>query len=208
MVALSRGVWRWLIVLLLFMPMLLWAGWSACETPVWWAAASRCSGEAGKERAQVVESAFVAALHKVRKDGERWAVSILQDDLNAWLSCRAPEWIAFDDSIAELARIADHRVRFHEEAMTVARSDSGFIGSVVVCPRVIAGKISIQLLKASLGTMPVPAAFLGLDLTELQAGVEVALLAPLADGRRVELLDLEVGEGTLALAFRTHDPRR
>ena len=84
---------------------LLLAGLLTRITPAWWTAAE--PGTGAKRRAETLENAVITQLTLAREAdpgfvasragawrSKPWAVSISQEDINAWMDDRLPQWLA------------------------------------------------------------------------------------------------------------------
>lgn len=182
----------------------LW--WLGSSPPMWWSPPAAADSDADR-RARELESNLTAEIHRIRPADERWAVSLRDADVNAWLAIRLPAWRDFDASIPWPPDAGLAQVRFLPGQVQVAIDREGTIWSAVVEPSVAMDRVSCPPTHGGVGALPIPyGASLALDL--LQGGTEVVARGSprtfrLADGRTVEITDIEVREGELLLQFVT-----
>ncbi|MBU3728559.1 MAG: hypothetical protein FGM37_04835 [Phycisphaerales bacterium] len=182
----------------------LW--WLGSSPPMWWAPPEAADPDADR-RARELESNLTAEIHRIRPADERWAVSLRDADVNAWLAIRLPAWRDFDASIPWPPDAGLAQVRFKPGQVQVAIDREGTIWSAVVEPAVAADRVSCPPTHGGVGALPIPyGASLALEL--LQGGTEAAARGSprtfrLGDGRTVEITDVEVRDGELLLQFVT-----
>lgn len=182
----------------------LW--WIGSTPPSWWSPPAQADADADR-RARELETNLTAALHRIRPDGERWAVSLRDADVNAWLAIRLPAWRDFDASIPWPKDAALAQVRFEQGAVVVAILQDGQVWSATVIPAPAGDRVRCAPTHGAVGALPIPfGAALALGL--LEGGSEGASAGSprafrLADGRTVEITDLEVREGEMRIEFAT-----
>lgn len=182
----------------------LW--WLGSSPPMWWSPPEAADADADR-RARELESNLTAEIHRIRPADERWAVALRDVDVNAWLAIRLPAWRTFDASIPWPPDAGRAQVRFLPDQVQVAIEREGVIWSAVVEPAVATDRVACPPTHGGVGALPIPyGASLALDL--LQGGTDAAARGSprtfrLADGRTVEITDIEVREGELLLQFVT-----
>jgi hypothetical protein len=182
----------------------LW--WLGASPPAWWVPPQASDADADR-RARELESNLTAEIHKVRPAGERWAVSLRDVDVNAWLAIRLPAWRDFDATIPWPPDAGLAQVRFSPGQVRVGIDREGTIWSAAVEPAVAADRVACLPTHGGVGALPIPyGAALALDL--LQGGTDAAARGSprtfrLGDGRTVEITDIEVREGELLIQFVT-----
>lgn len=176
--------------------------------------------------AETFEQNFASELTRVRPDQEPWGVRVREEDLNAWLWTRLGPWIAhahgtsaFGSEPMLQAHVSVDRVVLSTESVTVAFD-----------PRVVDQELQIRSTSGTaLGRLPLPGFIFELlidssPLTGLgdslldgageDGGEDGELLRKpygwvlpnryeLHDGRRIELLEIQLDEDEAILVFRT-----
>ncbi|MAB29382.1 MAG: hypothetical protein CMJ53_08940 [Planctomycetaceae bacterium] len=168
------------------------------------------------ERARLFERNFVSELTRIRKPQAEWAVRIREEDLNAWLWVRLPQWMSHvgaDESVdlgSMQAILESNRILVTSTGWVLAFEPEVRSEGLAIHPRP----------GSSLGRLPVPGVLVlpfssGLDfdrmLNSLGGVSSTAESLPgrfkLGDGRTVELLETRLGNGELVLVFKTLGPR-
>ena len=172
----------------------------AASPPSWFQPPATHDQDAA-ERARGFERNFAAELSRIRDD-EPWALRIHERDLNAWLWLRLPAWAAHAHGPEDLAaqprfqvQMTPGRVRFW--------ADPWILG---LQPRVVNTNVELAVVRGSgVGRLPVPAfiAQAGLGSLDLDILDSEVLLGTLGDGRRIEVLEIQLDEGEMVLILRT-----
>lgn len=181
--------------------------------------------------AEKVEYGIVETFHKLRPAGEPWTVRIREEQINAWLSARMPEWIAHDETLAWPSELSVPQVHIGPEGLDLAvefsAGDRTHVVVTRVDPRIEGGHIHLEMDRVGVGRVAVPGApatkmmeildrlapggvidgavgeqIVGLFQSGDGAG-DGAARFDLADGRRVELLGLALTEGAMDITSRT-----
>lgn len=224
----SRLIRRWfrwrriiavgVVVFLLGVSLLaLFARSQAAKPPEWWAppvAAPRTQAAA-----EHLEHLVVNQTHEVRDLEGAWTLALSEEEVNAWLATRLPEWLAAQDRKPAIGPTRS-QVMFRDDRLYAAAEiqSGGFDGKVVtvgVEPAILeTGELALTVHSASMGRLGVPA---GWALQALAAsappGVRVDLehgrviidtpTLRLADGRHVTIAGVKVEEGMLTVRART-----
>ena len=172
----------------------------AASPPSWFQPPATDDQDAA-ERARGFERNFAAELSRIRDD-QPWALRIHERDLNAWLWLRLPAWAAHAKGPDDLAaqprfqlQMTPGRVRFW--------ADPWILG---LQPRVENANVELAVVRGSgVGRVPVPAfvARAGLGALNLDILDSEVLLDTLGDGRRIEVLEIQLDEGEMVLILRT-----
>jgi hypothetical protein len=114
--------------------------WLAEQPPTWWSEVDAGSAEV-ERTSRAVENWAVSTMTRAYPDGERWAVTLTEEDANAWLAVRLPMWVISErGSWPEGIRRV--RVRFHDGRIVlgadIRESDAGE-------PRVVAAALRLEL---------------------------------------------------------------
>ena len=175
------------------------------------------------EVAGVFEQNFASEVTRVRPDQAPWGVRIREEDLDAWLWTRLPAWIAHSAGTTAFgaepllqARITPDRVMLSTDSFVVAFD-----------PRVVEQRVEIRSSSGSaIGRLPLPtvmfdrlvrsmplvefggSTFDGNDggLTRGPEAWDLPNRFDLHDGRRIELLEIQLDQGEAVLVFRTLGP--
>ena len=168
--------------------------------------------ESAPERARLFERTFVSELTRIRQSDVEWGVRIRQDDLNAWLWIRLPQW-ASHLGADELSAFGAMQSILAPDRMRLTSSAGVFSFE----PHVEKDALNLHPRPgSSLGRLPVPGTLVRLIDRGFEFGRMLgsfggitsqgdALPARylLGDGRIVELLEARLGEEELVLVFRT-----
>lgn len=167
------------------------------------------------ERARLFERNFVSELTRIRKPQAEWGVRIREDDLNAWLWVRLPQWmshVGVGESVdpgSMQAIIESNRIRVTSPRWVLAFEPEVRSEGLAIHPRP----------GSSLGRLSVPGILVlpfssGLDFDRMldslggmsSSGESLPGRFELGDGRTVELLETRLGDGELVLVFKTLSP--
>jgi hypothetical protein len=153
---------------------------------------------AASERGAALEQALAAAFTRVRPDTPEWSIRIRESDINDWLGTRLPAWLASQQ--APDAGPVQCLILEGRAMLGVQR------GAAVVwvrgTPVARDGGVSIVEGGGGVGRLPVPLIQPQAALAELITSRPI----PLADGRQVRILDLELLPGEARLRLRTEGP--
>jgi hypothetical protein len=195
--------------------------------PAWWSPVDPAN-EQTAELAQRVEYRLVEEAHKARSEPEPWWIEVKQDQLNAWLAARLPEWVAHEYGVQWPAAVGRPQVNVDQGGISVGVDiETDFGPRCVVAhlaPAVVGDRLSLGLQGLSIGRVRLPGAPLGVVLEQMRAagvgdflddpgvGQVLALLqdgrgiAPtvtLGDGRRVRVLAVRCDRGAVLLQAQT-----
>ncbi len=195
--------------------------------PVWWPE-DVVANEQTDALADRVEFRLAEEIHKVRPDTDPWRLRVKEDQVNAWLTARLPEWLAHSENVEWPASLGTPRVRFVEGGVTIGLEfeDHGRHRYLVADlePRILDGRLSMTLRGVSLGRLWIPGAsvqsvieryrdvvperFINdpavrriLDMLANEQRFEPSF--DLTDGRRVRLMDVVSGDGEMIIECRT-----
>lgn len=185
------------------------------------------------QRAEVVQAAddveynLLAAAQEIRTADEVWAIRVREDHINAWLAARLPEWLAHDGRGGWPASLGTPQVSLEAAGIRlgipVDEAGAERVMSVRLVPDLRDGTLRFTMDRAWVGQVGLPGAPVSafLELLREHAGSSfddpdtraiIDLLTEerstdpevtLADGRRVRLENLRLGDGTLDLSCRT-----
>ncbi|MDY7108203.1 MAG: hypothetical protein SYC29_06155 [Planctomycetota bacterium] len=225
----SRGRWGCLLLLLvvfLFAAGAAWLWHEARSAPAWYAPPDPRAGPV-TELAERIEYNATVQMQKIREADEPWTMRLEQRQINAWLAARLPEWVA-DESAGWPEEFGVPQVRIDEAGIDLAIEVAvgGRSGVLVsrLAPRIVDGQLRLNLEKAGVGRLGVsgepaekligaferiaPGGAVGDEtirrFLDLLAGEEgIPSMLELSDGRRVELIELTLGEEMLEITSRT-----
>lgn len=195
--------------------------------PAWWSPLNPVDVQA-QAMAESVEYGLVEQAQKVRPEAEApWAVRVKQEQINAWLASRLPQWLAHERDLVWPEQVSSPQVRIEPEGMTIGvgieregwRGEKRFV-SARFLPRVEEGKLMVTLGGVSVGRVTLPGAPATALLKQLEAaapnatwnreavsrvvamltgGEGIEAMFRLEDGRLVELTDVELEEGAIVM---------
>jgi hypothetical protein len=132
---------------------------------------------------------------------DAWDLTFAEEELNAWLGARLPQWLASRDA-AMPAGVSSPAVRVEDGRLIIAATYRSLVGEMILSQTLtVEGgsppRLTPQGLRA--GILPVP-----LDVLPLDRWLEhVAKPIRLEDGRAVEVVSVEATDGTLTVRCRT-----
>ncbi len=193
--------------------------WSARTPPTWFKPVP--PSEAVKERGWTVERRLAEEFSKIRNEEPVWAVRVTEADLNAWLADRLRPWVehrgAWPEAIgATQVRLADGKV-----SLAVELVDLGSVAVLEAEPVASPedGSVTLRWTSAGFGRLRLPWPDAGVrsavldrllageagsaELSALLDGLSLPGAFDLPDGRRVSLLDAEIGDGEAVVGFVT-----
>lgn len=180
--------------------------------------------------AERVEYRLVEELQKIRPPRDNWTLRIRDEYLNMWLAARLPQWIEHDSALEWPPQLGTPQLRFESAGISAAvplqvgRSRRMLV--VRVWPTINAdGELCVRLDRVAMGRISVagePFAALAATLSGaapsvmeqahvqetlkvLQGDRAISPIINLADGRRVRLVELRLGDGDVDLTFETLD---
>ena len=199
--------------------------------PAWWPA-DVAANEQTEALADRVEYRLAEEAHKVRPDDAPWRLRVREDQVNAWLTTRLPEWLAHSESVDWPSSLGTPRVRFADGRVSIGLEfdDHGRPRYLVadLAPQILDGRLSLTLNGVSLGRLWVPGASVQslieryrdvvpegfiddpavrriLDMLGNEQRFEPSF--DLTDGRKVRLVDVVSGDGELIIECETRVPR-
>ncbi|MGA0871715.1 MAG: hypothetical protein ACO3SJ_02455 [Phycisphaerales bacterium] len=193
--------------------------WSARTPPTWFKPVP--PSEAVKERGWTVERRLAEEFSKIRNEEPVWAVRVTEADLNAWLADRLRPWVehrgAWPEAIgATQVRLADGKV-----SLAVELVDLGSVAVLEAEPVASPedGSVTLRWTSAGFGRLRLPWPDAGVrsavldrllageagsaELSALLDGLSLPGAFDLPDGRRVSLLDAQIGDGEAVVGFVT-----
>ena len=175
------------------------------------------------EVSNVFEQNFASEVTRVRPDQEPWGVRVREADLNAWLWTRLPAWVAHTAGTSAFG--AEPMLQAHISPDRIRLSTDSFV--IAFEARVLEQRVKIRpAAGSSIGRLPLPSVVfdrfiesmplsrlgeslvegsLGESDPEAEAG-DLPNRFELHDGRRIELLEIQLDEGEVVLVFRTLGP--
>ena len=164
------------------------------------------------ERARIFERSLVSELTRIRKPEAEWGIRIREDDLNAWLWVRLPQWMSHVGADGEVDL---WKMQAVFESNRILITSPG--GVLAFKPMVTSEGLLIEPRPGgSLGRLPVPSSLVlllgsGLDLDRMltsfgglaSEGNALPRRFALGDGRVVEILETRLDDDELVLVFRT-----
>lgn len=214
---------RWGRRILVIVSAVLVITWLAVShRPSWWTSGGDRSA-AAEARGVAFENAMVREMTAVREGPASWGFVLVDADVNAWLANRLDPWIASRGNIDLPVGVDDPRIRFIDGGIEVGVE--GPLGGVATARFKISldgddllltpggggiGLFSLGEASAKSAASAIVEMFGGADglrlgdvRLEADGRVRMPAVIPLADGRRVQLDDLEIVVGELAVRFRT-----
>ncbi|NNF44824.1 MAG: hypothetical protein HKO59_02285 [Phycisphaerales bacterium] len=220
------------VVLVLFVLFVAGAGfawWRSQQAPDWFAPPDPAAADVAA-LAEQVEYGIVEEFHRIRSD-DAWTLRVRDDQVNAWLATRMPEWVAHEQTIQWPEEFGTPQLRFTpagiDLAVDVHVGDGTQVLVTRLTPRFERGRLLLDIDKVGLGRLNLPGAVATktLDLIEQIApggvidpaathgllgvlggnGTVDASIA-LPDGRRVQLIDMLARDGAVDLTSRTLPP--
>jgi len=185
------------VAFLLLVPAAAVVTWLALAAPAWWRPVPPLDA-AAVERGAALEQGLAAAFTRVRPDTPEWSIRIRESDINDWLGTRLPAWLASRQAPVVgpvQCVILDGRV-----LLGVQRGAAVVWVSGTLVAR--DGGVIIMDGGAGVGRLPVPLIQPQAALAELITSRPI----PLADGRQVRILDVELLPGEARLRLRTQGP--
>ncbi len=199
--------------------------------PAWWPQPV-AANEQTEALADRVEYRIAEEAHKVRPDADPWRLRVRDDQVNAWLTSRLPDWLEHAQNVEWPSQLGTPRVRFGEGGVSIGLSfdDHGRRRYVVADlePQIVDGRLSLALNGVSLGRLWIPGASIQtllehysdvvpegfiedpavrrvLDLLVKEQRFEPSF--DLTDGRKVRLVDVVAGDGELIIECETRVAR-
>jgi len=223
-------VGRLLIVLFLLAViagLVLWRlTWTA---PRWWAPPNPRNAQVAA-LADHVELRLIEEAQRIRPVEEPWTIRIRQEQVNAWLSAKLPQWIEHlrrDEQLEWPEQLGTPQVKFDRDGISLGLELGAPSPRIVVArmmPSMHDGKLRLSTDQVAMGRIEIPGASVEMILDQLREvapsdflndeSVQLAvkrlfgqeLIEPvvsLADGRVVRLTGVACGEGTLDLTCQT-----
>lgn len=200
------------------------AAWAVvAHRPGWWTQAGDTS-PAAVARGTSLENAVVTEMTRVRDDATPWGFVVGDDDVNAWLANRLDPWIESRRDLEWPPGVRDPRVRFGDDGLEIGVAGPA-LGVVVVDLGVTLedGELVLRPRGGGIGLLPVGESAIESIIAPLRSLLEANAASAgfrvdddgairgrptfrLSDGREVELLDLEIVAGELAVRWRTLGP--
>ncbi len=158
----KRIVLRILLVLLVLAIAGAWWTWRQSRVAPSWYAPPDPADRTVVALAEQVEYGIVETFHKLRPAGEPWTVRIREEQINAWLAARMPEWIAHDESLAWPEELSVPQVHIGpaglDLAVEVARQGRPYVVVTRLDPRISDGRIHLEMERVGVGRVTVPGA--------------------------------------------------
>lgn len=193
--------------------------WSARTPPAWFKPPAPT--EASRERGWTVERRLAEEFSRIRAEQPTWSLRVREEDLNLWLAERLRPWVehrgAWPESVGRVqVRLAKGRVSL---AVELTDLDSVAVLEATPVASKEDGSVTLRWTSAGFGRLRLPwpdARVRGAVLdrvtggredlaafAEVLEGLTIPGAIDLGDGRRVSLLDAEVGEGEAILDLVT-----
>ena len=163
-----------------------------------------------ESRSADFEQGLAAQFTKVRGQDSAWSIRIPEKDMNEWLTSRLPKWLEHQGkSDQECNRKV--QVRCREDHMDIAAENSWSVGVLEFTPKMqsttkdnsTVETLNVAPTSAAIGCMPIPtfiiSTFVPTDIFESLNSSQFRL----ADGRRVQVKDIEVLPGEIRMQLET-----
>jgi hypothetical protein len=195
--------------------------------PAWWAPLDP-SDEQTAQLAERVEYRLAEEAHKIRPEPKTWWIEIKQDQINAWLAARLPEWVAHAHGIQWPAEVGLPQVNVDMGAVRLGLDIETDAGTRYVVahlkPSIVAGELALTLDGMSVGRLWIPGSSVGAVVDRLadtdagrflddpgvkaligllEGGRRIDPTLTLDDGRRVRVLDVRCNRDALLLNAET-----
>ena len=174
--------------------------------------------------AETAEYRLVEEYRKIRPEAERWTIRVREDQVNAWLAARMPEWIANRQEVDWPVELGVPQVRMTEAGIDVAVPAELDGGSHVLVMRLVPeirdGQLRMGLERAGVGRANVgrgPAEMIAeaiapfledeadqiaiMDVLSGRVGIQPII--DLGDSRLVEVVSVVLGDGVMEVTNRT-----
>ena len=168
------------------------------------------SDAAMETRSADFEQGIAAQFTKVRGQDREWAIKISETQMNEWLASRLPKWLEYQGKSAqEFNRKV--QVRCEQDRMDIAAENFWGVGVIQIAPKmqpatqgnVTGATLNVSPTSAAIGSLFVPtfiiSTFGPTDMFESLNNAEFRL----ADGRRVQVIDVEVLPGEIRMQLNT-----
>lgn len=164
-------------------------------------------------RADRAEFRLNEEFHKVRPEDEVWKLRIGDEAMNAWLVGRLKGWLTHDQQMEWPSEIHDLQVHVTPSGIWIAAR----IEIEESNPRPLAmqigiwvseGTLVVEPISIRLGRIPVPLSLFESAVETLRVeSKEIEAIVPLMDDREVEVIQIELEEGSLVLTCQTYLPK-
>ncbi len=115
-----------------------------------------------QQTAETVEYRLVEEAHRARPVDDPWAVRITEEQINAWLAARLPEWAAHQSGVAWPDTIGAPQVRVTDAALTLSlpfgAPDARRYAMAEFRPAVVDDRLRLRLERVGVGDMWLPGA--------------------------------------------------
>jgi hypothetical protein len=195
--------------------------------PAWWAPLDP-GDEQTAQLAERVEYRLAEEAHKVRPEPKPWWIEIKQDQINAWLAARLPEWVAHAHGIQWPADVGLPQVNVDTGGVRLGLDIETDAGTRYVVahlkPSIVDGELALTLDGMSVGRLWIPGSSVGAVVDRLadtdagrflddpgvnaligllEGGRRIDPTLTLHDGRRVRVLDVRWNRDALLLQAQT-----
>jgi hypothetical protein len=196
--------------------------------PEWYQPPSPQNAEVSR-LAERVEYRLVEETRKIREPEDLWTLRVREEQINAWLATRLPEWIAHEQGVQWPPQLGTPQVRVDRGHVALALPVGDDAYRRVVVARLGAevrdGGLWLSLERVQVGRLAIPGDPLDTLLamarrTPLQDQIDGTAWKPvldvlsgreplepmleLGDNRRVELMDVRCRRGAIEFTSRTH----
>jgi hypothetical protein len=218
---------RWIAVLvLLVVALLALRQWSRMD-PSWYDPPNPAD-EQVTQLADRVEYRLLEEAQKIRPESDAWTLRVREEQINAWLAARLPEWLAHEQDVDWPEGLGMPQMHLSDGRVTVAvdagERSGGRVVSIRLAPRLEDHRLYLRLDGLGLGRIPLPgdpskrlielartlAEETSLERPEVDQVLaimngEQALdpIVDLADGRRVRLTGISIGRRFVDVTCRT-----
>jgi hypothetical protein len=216
-----------LVLCMIFIGGAAWV-WSRARLAPTWYVPPDPADEQVAELAERVEYGVVEEFHRIREEPEPWTVRFREQQLNAWLAARMPEWIAHEQNFAWPEELGTPQIHVDGEHVNVAievrTNGSSRVVTARVTPEIVGDRLHIRLDRVGLGRVAMPGepAERLVKLVEeispntvlsdaatkrvfdiLSGREPLDAIVELSDGRRVELVGFRIENGIVDVTSRT-----
>jgi hypothetical protein len=202
-----RGLWimKFLLVFIILVAVIVLSK----RSPAWFHPQFTTDAQM-ENRSANFEQGLAAQFTKVRGQDSVWAIRITETEMNEWLASRLPKWLEHQGKSPASCN-NKVQVRCLEERIDIAAENSWGVGVIQITPKMqpaTTGNATLATLNmsptsAAIGTLSIPvfliSTFGPTDMFESLHKSEFSL----ADGRRVQVKDIEVLPGEIRMQLET-----
>ena len=156
------------------------------------------------------EQGLAAQFTKVRGQDREWAIKISETQMNEWLASRLPKWLEHQGKSAQECNYKV-QVRCQQDRMHIAAENSWGVGVIQIEPKmqpatkdnITVETLNVSPTSAAIGSLFIPTCIIStFGPTDMFQSLHSSQFR-LADGRRVQVKDVEVLPGEIRMVLDT-----